>query len=80
MTAKERLSEYVKQDIVYNRYKENPNQEFSDFEKFCIQHCKDIEQMLKENKKLYKLCDMLDEEHKTYFEIWKKGIENNKIV
>ena len=78
--ARERLKDYVKQDIVYARYEEDPSQDFNDFEKFCIQHCKDIKALLEENKKLYELCDALEEEHNTTFQIWKKEIEKKTII
>lgn len=48
----ERLKEYVKEDIVYQDYKNNKIMNANDFEKFCIQHCKDIEELLNENKQL----------------------------
>ncbi len=41
--AIENLKEYVSQDVIYqNKDIENP----SDFDKFCINHCKDIEIVL----------------------------------
>ena len=49
---KENLKTYIKEDIIYQEYLKNKNKNFSDFDKFCIQHCKDIEELLEENKKL----------------------------
>ena len=40
------------EDIIYQEYLKNKNKNFSDFDKFCIQHCKDIEELLEENEKL----------------------------
>ena len=49
---KERLKEYVKTDVVYQDFKQNETKKFNDFEKFCVEHCQDIEKLLEENKKL----------------------------
>ena len=49
---KENLKTYIKEDIFYKEYLKNKNKKFSDFDKFCIQHCKDIEELLEENEKL----------------------------
>ena len=49
---KENLKTYIKEDIIYKEYLKNKNKNFSDFDKFCIQHCKDIEELLEENEKL----------------------------
>ena len=51
MTTEERLKQYIDNDEVYQGYK-NGNINLTDFEKFCIQHCKDIEEILEENKKM----------------------------
>lgn len=49
---KENLKTYIKEDIIYQEYLKNKNKNFSDFDEFCIQHCKDIEELLEENEKL----------------------------
>lgn len=49
--AKERLREYVENDDIYSEYK-NGKCDMSDFDKFCIEHCKDIECLLNENEEL----------------------------
>ena len=49
---RDRLLEYVLLDEVYQKYKRNELKEPNDFEKFCIQHCQDIEKMLKTETKL----------------------------
>lgn len=51
MTTEERLKQYIDNDEVYQDYK-NGNINLTDFEKFCIQHCKDIEEILEENQEL----------------------------
>ena len=53
MTTEERLKQYIDSDEVYQGYK-NGNINLTDFEKFCIQHCKDIEEILEENQELKK--------------------------
>ena len=45
----ESLKQYVNEDIVYKRYKSGETG-FNDFEKFCIKHCKDIENLLEQNR------------------------------
>ena len=49
MNCKERLKEYISKDEIYQDYKQNKLMNPSDFDKFCIQHCKDIEELLEEN-------------------------------
>lgn len=53
MTSEERLKEYVELDMEYQAWKKGENiNELSDFDWFCVQHCQDIEHILKENEKL----------------------------
>lgn len=47
MNYKERLREYVKNDVIYSEYKSG-KRDMSDFDKYCIEHCKDIESLLNE--------------------------------
>ena len=49
------LKEYIKEDDIYTIYKNGEYNELSDFEMFCINHCKDIEVVL---GNLDALCDM----------------------
>ena len=51
MNKEERLREYINKDYSYINYKTGV-EEGTDFDKFCIQHCKDIEELLEENEKL----------------------------
>ena len=51
MNKEERLREYINKDYSYINYKTGV-EEGTDFDKFCIQHCKDIEELLEENQKL----------------------------
>ena len=51
MNKEERLIEYINKDYSYINYKTGV-EEGTDFDKFCIQHCKDIEELLEENQKL----------------------------
>ena len=57
MNCKERLKEYINKDKIYQHYKQNKLINFSDFDKFCIQHCKDIEKLLEENLELEQALD-----------------------
>ena len=47
MDYKERLREYIENDEIYTEYKSGKC-DMSDFDKFCIEHCKDIESLLNE--------------------------------
>ena len=51
---KTRLKDYIKMDIIYNDFKENPTKKFTDFDMFRVEHCKDIQKLLEENEKLEK--------------------------
>ena len=46
MNYKERLKEYIEKDEIYQKYKQNKLMNPSDFDKFCIQHFYDIEELL----------------------------------
>lgn len=48
----DRLKEYVEKDEIYQEYKNGKLTNASDFDKFCIQHCEDIEELLEENEEL----------------------------
>lgn len=47
MNYKERLKQYLEEDVIYTEYKSGKC-DMSDFDKFCIEHCKDIECLLNE--------------------------------
>ena len=51
MDYKERLKQYLEEDAIYNEYKSGKC-DMSDFDKFCIEHCKDIECLLNEVQEL----------------------------
>ena len=57
MNCKESLKEYIDKDEIYQDYKQNKLMNPSDFDKFCIQHCKDIEELLEENLELERALD-----------------------
>lgn len=63
--AKERLREYVENDDIYSEYK-NGKCDMSDFDKFCIEHCKDIECLLNE---VQECKDVIDKISKIIYEI-----------
>ena len=56
MDYKERLKQYLEEDIIYTEYK-NGNCDMSDFDKFCIEHCKDIECLLNEVEEQKEVID-----------------------
>ena len=60
MTTKERLKQYIEKDEIYQNYKQNKLMNSNDFDKFCIQHCKDIEELLEENQELKKQVEEIN--------------------
>lgn len=65
MNYKERLKQYLEEDAIYNEYKSG-RYDMSDFDKFCIEHCKDIESLLNENERLKKKYEALFDEFINY--------------
>ena len=65
MDYKERLKQYLEEDVIYSEYKSGKC-DMSDFDKYCIEHCKDIECLLNENEKQKEVIDKLT---KTIYEI-----------
>jgi len=57
------LKQYVKDDAIYQDYKKDKGKNFSDFDNFCINHCKDIEAVLEYNA-------YLENELKNYEKKW----------
>lgn len=49
---KSRLKDYIFQDIVYKKYKKDNSIKLNDFEKFCVEHCVDIDTALKKIEEL----------------------------
>ena len=56
MDYKERLKQYLEEDVIYSEYKSGKF-DMSDFDKFCIEHCKDIECLLNEAQKQKEVID-----------------------
>lgn len=56
MNYKERLKQYLEEDAIYSEYKSGKC-DMSDFDKFCIEHCKDIERLLNENEEQKEVID-----------------------
>lgn len=75
MNAEERLKEYVERDEIYKEYKKDKLMNPSDFEIFCIQHCKDTEEILEENQELKK---QLEGTEKCLKDMYHINIENDK--
>lgn len=59
MNYKDRLKQYIKEDKIYNNWLDKNLSYVSDFDRFCIQHCKDIEELLKENLELEQALDKI---------------------
>jgi hypothetical protein len=57
MNNKERLREYIENDPMYVEYKNGVNNDVSDFDRFCINHCEDIEDLLDEVEELHNKID-----------------------
>ena len=56
MDYKERLKQYLEEDTIYSEYKSGKC-DMSDFDKFCIEHCKDIECLLNEVQEYKEVID-----------------------
>lgn len=56
MNYKERLKQYLEEDTIYSEYKSGKC-DVSDFDKFCIEHCQDIECLLNENEEQKEVID-----------------------
>lgn len=78
MTSKERLREYIEKDALYQEYLAGDTKDLTDFDKFCIQHCKDIEELLKENEDLKKQLEGVREERDYLFN--KFDIQNKYLA
>lgn len=61
-----RLKEYIEKDEVYQAYKNGKLTNASDFDKFCIEHCKDIEELLEERKEWIKLLNMFKKQQQEF--------------
>lgn len=51
---KKRLQQYVDEDKIYQDWANENTSYISDFDRFCIEHCRDIKCLLEENKELRK--------------------------
>ena len=83
MNCKERLKEYIDKDEIYQDYKQDKLMNCSDFDKFCIQHCKDIEELLEENLELEQALDEIEkyiENHKRESESHIYGLEIPEFI
>ena len=78
MDCKESLKEYISKDEIYQDYKQNKLMNPSDFDKFCIQHCKDIEELLEENLELEQALDEIEKYMTSYIKVEDRN-ENVKI-
>lgn len=52
MNSKERLKEFIETDQIYKEWTGGKLKNPSDFDKYCIQHCEDIENLLRESDQL----------------------------
>lgn len=73
-----RLKEYIEKDEVYQAYKNGKLTNASDFDKFCIEHCKDIEELLEERKEWIKLLNMFKKQQQEFIKYLKKEIVDCK--
>ena len=83
MNCKESLKEYIDKDEIYQDYKQNKLMNPSDFDKFCIQHCKDIEELLEENLELEQALDKIEKyikNHKRKSETRIYGLEIPEFI
>ena len=83
MNCKESLKEYIDKDEIYQDYKQDKLMNCSDFDKFCIQHCKDIEELLEENLELEQALDEIEKyikNHKRKSETRIYGLEIPEFI
>ena len=57
------LKDYIEDDFTYSRYKENPNDLYTNFDWICIDHVKDIEWAVSELESLYELVDEMKKKY-----------------
>ena len=50
---KERLIEYIEDDAIYQEWIGTDNEDISDYDRFCIEHCQDIQELLNEVENLH---------------------------
>lgn len=62
-TARKNLMYYAYTDVAYSSYIKSGKEPKSEFDKFCVSHCKDIMALIKENDEL-----------KNTLEKYKKGV------
>ena len=62
MDYKERLKQYLEEDAIYSEYKSGKC-DMSDFDKFCVEHCKDIECLLNENQELKEQLEVGEQQY-----------------
>lgn len=73
MNAEKRLKQYIEEDKIYNDWLNENKSYVSDFDKFCIQHCNDIKDLLEENRQL-------KEQMKKYEEFKNKLLVRNAFL
>lgn len=73
-TYKDRLKTYISEDEIYKKYKKGETN-FNDFDKFCIQHCIDIEEILQDNQILRIKASARETEYYKLKEVIDKAIE-----
>lgn len=71
--AVKNLREYIEKDFAYRK----PNEKYSDFDKFCYNHCKDIDILLRLIEKLQKENKILGDNYIPIQKV-KKEIEKLK--
>lgn len=59
MNSRERLKEYIENDQIYKEWLSGKLKNPSDFDKYCIQHCEDIENLLRESDQLTDIRKMV---------------------
>ena len=80
MNCKKRLKEYISKDEIYQNYRQNKLMNPNDFDKFCIQHCKDIEELLEENLELEQTLDEIEKYLKNDIESCNSALSNQEYT
>ena len=54
----ENLKQYIRDDVVYNKYLKSEDFNYNDFEIYCINHCRDIKNLIKAYEKIIGKVDL----------------------
>ena len=74
---KERLKEYIEQDTIYQDWCDKNLSYVSDFDRFCIEHCQDIKNLLNEAEELHNKIEKAIEYMEHYIKVEERKYNDN---